>query len=486
MKGLSNKMSFILLACMGVFFSCDKKDTTVPRVEVSNTAVVFTVGGGTSEVTVKSNTNWTLKSYAMPSWVQANVRSGGAGSSTIQLTAAENKEYADRSAELMIATGEGEPIRFTVTQLSRSRLYPSYNTTPKPADATGMESTAAQIAARINLGWNIGNTLEAIGGETAWGNPKVTNALIKLVKQHGFNAIRIPCSWDQYADQATARIQDNWLNRVKEVVQLCLNNEVYVVLNIHWDGGWLENNVLPDKQEAVNAKQKAFWEQIATHLRDFDERLLFASANEPNVDNAAQMEVLRSYHQTFVNSVRATGGRNRHRVLVIQGPSTDIEKTNNLMDGLPADVVANKLMAEVHYYTPFNFCLMEKDESWGKMFYYWGAPYHSTTDTDRNANYGEEADVVKFFEMMKAKFTDKGIPVILGEFEVMRRTNLTGDNLQLHLLSRSYYFKYLVQQAKARGLLPFYWDTGSGVFDRTTLQVKDQQALDSLRMGAGL
>src|SRR5689334_7183050 len=157
--------------------------------------------------------------------------------------------------------------------------YPSYNVSPAKPDSAGMSSTAGQLAAKMNIGWNLGNTLEAIGGETAWGNPKVTDALIKEIKKSGFNAVRIPCSWDQYADQSTGKIKAAWLSRVKEVIQYCIDNDMYVILNIHWDGGWLENNCTQEKKDAVNAKQKAYWEQIATSLRDFDEHLIFASAN---------------------------------------------------------------------------------------------------------------------------------------------------------------------------------------------------------------
>jgi endoglucanase len=468
------------------FLSCEKKDTIVPNVSLSSPEVLFTVNGGESEVTITSNTSWELKSYDDLGWLQLSQTTGNAGSTTLKVTAPANTAFANRSAILLLATSNGAPVQIPVSQFSRSRLYPSYNMSPKTADATGMGSTATQLAAKIKLGWNIGNTMEAIGGETVWGNPKITNDLIKQVKQSGFNAIRIPCSWNQYADKTTAKIQDAWLNRVKEVVQYCVNNDVYVILNIHWDGGWLENNCTTDKKDSVNDKQKAFWEQIATALRDFDEHLIFAGANEPNVDNAAQMEVLLSYHQTFIDAVRSTGGHNRYRVLVVQGPGTDIEKTNSLMSVLPVDRIASRMMAEVHYYTPFQFCLMDQDASWGNMFYYWGKNYHSTTDATRNATVGEESDMNDFFGKMKTKFVDKGIPVILGEFEAIRRTTLTGNDLNLHLNSRSYYFKYLVKQAKANGLLPFYWDIGNGVINRSNNTVFDQKALDSLRNGAGL
>lgn len=356
----------------------------------------------------------------------------------------------------------------------------------------GMPSSATEIASRIKLGWNLGNTLEATGGETAWGNPKTTLQMIQLVKQSGFDAIRLPVSWNQYANQSNAAIDPAWLNRVQEVVQYSVDSGLYVIVNIHWDGGWLENNVTPAKQAENNDKQKAFWQQIATHFRHFDERVLFASANEPNVENADQMAVLLTYHQTFVDAVRATGGKNAYRILVVQGPSTDIEKTNQLMHQMPVDLLPNRMMAEVHFYTPYQFTLMNEDQSWGSQFYYWGRNYHSTTDTARNATWGEESTVDQLFALMKQQFVDKGIPVVLGEYAAMRRTGqLSGAALNLHLESRAYFHRYVTQKAVQNGLLPFYWDAGgldnfgSGIFNRQNHSVFDQQTLTALRQGAG-
>lgn len=369
-------------------------------------------------------------------------------------------------------------------------IYPSYNTNPIAPDITGMESTAEQIAAEMKIGWNIGNTLESIGGETAWGNPKVTEDLVKLVKESGFNAIRIPCAWNQYLeDTTTAKISDEWLNRVNEVVKYCTDNQLYVILNIHWDGGWLEENCIPEKQEINNAKQKALWEQIATKFRDYDKHLIFAGANEPNVDSLEQMDVLMSYHQTFVDAVRSTGGKNAYRVLVVQGPRTDIQKTNELMDEMPVDKVENRLMAEIHYYTPYQFCLMSKDANWGNMFYYWGKDYHSTTDTLYNANWGEESTIDEFFASMKSKFVDKHIPVIMGEYAAIQRPYLEGEDLQLHLKSRNYYLYYVTKKAKENGIIPFYWDAGFlgdnsyTLFNRKDNTVYDKNALSAIIKG---
>ncbi len=412
---------------------------------------------------------------------------GGSGGSTPPTASSATPASISASSSIVASSSETASVVSSAALSSSSApagLYPSYNLNPLPADNTGMTSTAVQIASHIKLGFNFGNTMEAIGSETAWGNPLITTAQMKMVKDAGFDAIRLPVSWDQYANQETAAISAEWLNRVKQVVQYAVDNDLYVIVNIHWDGGWLENDITPAKREAVNAKQKAFWEQIATQLRDFDERVLFASANEPDVEDGVQMAQLDSYHQTFVNAVRATGGKNANRVLVLQGPVTDIEKTDALWNGMPNDSVANKLMAEVHFYTPFNFTLMTKDENWGKQAYYWGNGFHSTTDTERNSTWGEEALVDQLFTAMKTKFVDRGIPVVLGEFSAMRRDNLTGDNLALHLASRAHYFRYVTERARTTGLLPFVWDTGS-LFNRNALAVSDQQVLDALLQGAG-
>ncbi|WP_419789009.1 cellulase family glycosylhydrolase [Mucilaginibacter sp. FT3.2] len=365
-----------------------------------------------------------------------------------------------------------------------STSYPSYNASPLPADQTGMTSTAVQLAANIRLGFNIGNTMEAPNNEQGWGAPMITQAFIDKVKQSGFTAIRIPCNWDwsHVPDSTTAKIDPAWLSRVQQVVQYCVNDGLYVILNIHWDGGWLQGNCTVAKQPAVNALQKALWEQIATQLRGFDQHLLFASANEPAVTDATGMSVLLSYHQTFINAVRSTGGHNSYRTLVVQGPNTDITETNNLMNTLPTDPASNRMMVEVHYYTPYNFCLMDTDASWGNMFYYWGSGYHSTTDLSRNATYGEESDVNGYYQSMKTKFVNQGIPVIMGEYAAFRRSSLTGDAYNLHIASRAYWYNYVTRQALANGMLPFLWDTGS-IIDRSTYAVNDQQQLAALVQG---
>ncbi|MBN1953137.1 MAG: cellulase family glycosylhydrolase [Bacteroidales bacterium] len=482
----------ILLALL----SCDRGEGTPDPIDeintltVSETQIPFFFEGGSATFEVGSEAgSWEIITDSAVKWITLSQLSGETGTSGIGITANRNNSIISRATTLLVMAADSSEQEIRITQ--EGALYRNFNTDPLDPDSTGMEHTAMEIAAQITAGWNAGNTLEAIGGETNWGNPQITQALIHLVKENGFNAVRLPCSWDQYTDQESGEISEAWMNRVKEVIQYCINEDVYVILNIHWDGGWLENNCTEDKVREVNAKQRALWQQIATHLRDFDEHLLFAGANEPNVDDRYEMNVLESYHQSFVDAVRSTGGKNSYRVLVVQGPSTDVEKTNNLMSSLPTDVAVDRMMAEIHYYTPYQFCLMGEDADWGKMFYYWGADYHSTTDPDRNCSWGEESGVDYLMGLMNTKFIAEGIPVILGEYCVAKRASLTGDALELHLASRAYYLEYVTRKARENGILPFYWDAGgmgnmgSALFNRNNNTVYDQRALDSVMAGIG-
>ena len=413
---------------------------------------------------------WTISSAA--DWLQFDKQSGTKGTTTINVNALESVVDQARTATISISGDDAATLEIVVTQ--KESIYPTYNASPIAPDQTGMNSDVTELAAKINLGLNIGNTMEAIPSETAWGNPLVSQGFVDAAKNAGFNAIRIPCAWNQYSDPSTAKIQRAWLDRVREVIQYCVNNDLYVLLNIHWDGGWLENNCTPEKKDSVNAKQKAFWEQIATEMRDFDEHVMFASANEPNADNEAKMVVLQSYHQTFVNAVRSTGGRNSYRVLVVQGAS-------QFMNKFPTDEVPNRIMYEEHCYTPFQFTLLSEDVNWGKMFFYWGEGNHSDIEPDRNATWGEEAELNTYFQGLKAKFVDKGIPVLMGEYLAGLRSH-TADP-EKHNASRLYWLKFATKTAKTNGVLPFLWDTGSIIDRRNSHGVLDQEALGALLEG---
>jgi endoglucanase len=345
--------------------------------------------------------------------------------------------------------------------------------------------TAQQISSQMKVGWNLGNTLEAICSETAWnGGVLTTQALIDKVKASGFNTVRLPVAWDCHSTNGV--IDPAWLARVKQVVDYCINANVYVIVNIHWDNGWLDNHINSTDQPSIIAKQKNYWTQIANYFKNYNERLLFAGSNEPPVSNATEMSILLSYHQAFIDAVRATGGNNSSRTLIVQGASTDVEKTYNLTNTMPTDQIAGRLMMEVHYYSPYQFTIMDKDADWGKIFYYWGNGYHSTTDVSRNSTWGEESYVEQWFGNMKTKFVDKGIPVIIGEFGAYKRTLSPPSDQALHNASVEYFNKYVVSSALAKGLIPIYWDINGVLFNRSTLEVRDQGTLNAIMQGAGV
>jgi aryl-phospho-beta-D-glucosidase BglC (GH1 family) len=351
------------------------------------------------------------------------------------------------------------------------------------ASAKSKLPTAQQIAGKMGVGWNLGNTLEAIGGEGAWGAGHTSQQLIDSVKAAGFNTVRLPVSWFIHSDTATSVIDKKWIARVKEIVDYCFKDDMYVILNIHWDKGWLENRVNKANQDIVNKRQRAYWTQIANYFNSYDEHLLFAGANEPGAHDSIQMSVLLSYHQTFIDAVRATGGNNSSRTLIFQGPSTDVDNTYKLMNTLPVDKIADRLMAEVHYYTPFQFCLMDNDANWGKMFYYWGQGNHSTTDVAHNATWGEESDVDKYFGMMKEQFVDKGIPVIIGEYGAGKRKLGTPSEQELNNASVESFYKCVVRLTVSKGLIPICWDVPGWLFNRSTGAILDRGIINAINQG---
>lgn len=360
----------------------------------------------------------------------------------------------------------------------------------------GVESSAKELAGKIFAGINIGNTMEVplgegvepgTSGETGWGNPVINEDYIRGLRNAGFNAVRVPCAWNSHIeDFETFKVSDKWMARVKEVVDMIVNNGMYVILNIHWDGGWLENNCTPDKQEANNKQQKALWTQIANQFKEYDERVLFAGCNEPNAENAEQMAVLATYEQTFVDAVRATGGRNAKRVLIVQGPTTNIEKTDQLM-ALPTDIVEDRLMVEVHYYDPFPFCLMDKDETWGKMSYFWGSQMSKVSAElkDRCSTYAANVEAVNTELLkMKKKYANQGIPVILGEYGAYYRKALASEEYyDLHKASVDEWLYEVTRLSKNNGLIPFLWDTGA-LISRKDGSVIQQTQLDNIMKGA--
>lgn len=355
-----------------------------------------------------------------------------------------------------------------------------------PSDKTGMNSDALVLAPKMKVGWNLGNSLEACNAtsanETMWGNPKTTKQLIDGVKAAGFKTVRIPCAWSGYiVNHETYKIDDAWLSRVKEVVDYCVENDMYAIVNIHWDGGWRDENPVKDKQEEINKKHKALWEQIAVYFRDYDEHLLFAGTNEITSSSenptAENIEVQLSFNQVFVNAVRSTGGHNAWRNLIVQAYNTNINQAVQYLK-MPIDPTPDRLMVEVHYYDPWEFCLKEDGYT-----YLWGSEFAGNPNA---ATLGMEDWVDEQFLKMKTNFVDKGYPVIMGEYGAHLRTDLPEIPQQNHIKSRNNYLNYVTKSALAYGLVPIYWDNGNtghygfGLFDRSNGNQAHSDAIQAI------
>lgn len=319
----------------------------------------------------------------------------------------------------------------------------------------------------MSPGINLGNTLEAIPTETSWGNPVTTQAVMTAFKAAGFKTVRIPVAWSQYAD-AGNNISPTWMAHVKQVVDYAHNAGLYAIINIHWDGGWM-NHTTYDQQAAINAKLTKFWTQIGTAFKDYDDTLLFAGSNEVGQENtsgpptAEYASVQNSFNQTFVNAVRATGGNNSVRHLVVQGYFTNIDSTV-ASNTIPADSAANRLFMEVHYYDPYDFTLNGSSTIWQ-----WGK---NATDPSAVETWANEPWVDAEFQKMKAGFVDKGVPVILGEYGAYAKSAYPGMDAYC-----KYWDQYITQSAFRHGSVPIYWDTG-GLIDRTTGSQRDPETIN--------
>jgi len=325
-------------------------------------------------------------------------------------------------------------------------------------------------------GMNVGNALEL-----NWGPPNA--ALFYSAAFAGFNAVRIPCAWE-YAGGTTNVsggvtnyvISPAYMAQVKSTVDAAIAAGMYVMINDHWDDGWLQGNLGTTVDPIVNAKVNSYWTQIATTFAGYDNHLLFAACNEPSVASPAVMNTLMTYYQTFVNTVRAMGGNNTNRWLVLQGGG-DVSWLNTL----PSDSTPNRLMVEYHDYTPFDFT---QTQSVGTP-YFWGPAYHYSDAgaPTNNATWGEEGYMDEGFQQLVDQYVSKGIPVMIGEFQAAGKGFLTGTEATWNSRSCYYWNKYLVDAANARGMSPFYWSTANSPFDYGTGAIYDTNAIRVLTGG---
>ncbi|THV29043.1 cellulase family glycosylhydrolase [Glycomyces paridis] len=333
-------------------------------------------------------------------------------------------------------------------------------TTPPPTgNATAMEQVAA-----MQPGWNVGNTLDALGGETAWGNPLITEELLAHVKSQGFNSIRLPVTWEEYMGPGPDYTVDPArMERVAQVIDWALEQDLQVLLNVHHDS-WMWLNELSTDHDAVLAKYEALWTQIADRFKDYPAELSFESVNEPQFTGAegeAGDALTEELNLVFHELVRGSGGNNDDRLLVLptlvtnaDQPRLDALKTT--IDGLDDPMVA----ATIHFYG------------------FWPFSVNIAGFTSYNAEV--EADLVGTFQRVNDTFVDAGIPVIMGEWAVLNYDhNRPGVHQPGELLK---FFEAAEYQARDKGVTTMLWDAGQ-FLERNSLQWRDQHMYEYFASG---
>ncbi|HOE07832.1 MAG TPA: glycoside hydrolase family 5 protein [Treponemataceae bacterium] len=329
-----------------------------------------------------------------------------------------------------------------------------------------------KIASVLSPGWNLGNQLEGVSiktdaasgisitipNETGYIDTKISKELLTAVKNAGFKFVRIPVSFFSYInDDDNYQIDDSWLSRIKEVVDMAIDADLYCMIDLHGDGYYtIKNSWLlcaEEKQEKIIEKYRAVWSQIALTFRDYDESVLFESMNEVFDGNYSgpipyAYENINTYNEVFVNTVRETGGNNERRWLLIPGWNTDINATVNGFGTpgnfrMPSD---DRLMVSVHYYDPWGFCGGENG-----VATQWG----SFASNKEKVN-GYEAAMAIQFNKLEKTFTSKGIPVVIGEWGSIDKTEDDNESG----LYRAYYAQKLCENAKRTGCIPVIWDNG--------------------------
>ena len=344
-------------------------------------------------------------------------------------------------------------------------------------------NTATELVSFIGTGWNLGNTLDATGGgnslysETSWGNPKTTKAMIDAVKKQGFNTVRVPVSWGNHTTGNNFTIDSKWLARVKEVVDYCIDNDMYVILNIHHDTS-TQYYYPSSKYKTQSVKfVKSIWTQVAKYFKDYDQHLVFETLNEPRLvgtgdewwfnvnypnDNVRDsISVINTLNQTAVDTIRAAGGKNTDRCIMVPGYGASIDGCTTSTFKLPNDSTPNRLIVSVHAYTPYNFALNA----------------NGTAEFKNNL----KSEVDYLYSTIKSHFIDKGIPAIIGETSASNKNNAS---------ERLKWAQYYMGKSAEYGVPCMLWDNnvfnGSdkgechGHLNRSTLKWYDKAFVDAV------
>ena len=340
--------------------------------------------------------------------------------------------------------------------------------TPAADDKTGGDDgsvredlTSIELTELMGNGINLGNTMEAYGHaslgtdaeatayETCWGQPVTTQESVSGMKAAGFDSLRIPVAWTNAIDFESGdyTINEKYLDRVEEIVNYARNEDMYVIINDHWDGGWWGMFGSETEETRTQAMElyKSMWTQIAERFKGYSDYLIFESGNEElgfrlndtdiakdsgSLSDDECYTVTNEINQAFVETIRGTGGNNEQRFLLIAGFGTDISNTCDSRYQMPSDTAANKLLISVHYYNPDGYCINTSLANWG--------------------NKKDYEDMNGLLEKM-TQFTDKGYGVIIGEYGVLIEDGSMKEDMD------TYYTNFL-DNCDLYGYCPMLWD----------------------------
>jgi len=340
---------------------------------------------------------------------------------------------------------------------------------------TWTDTTAANLTSNIKIGWNLGNTFDAHNSndnintpvltlETRWVNHRTTEENISTIKNAGFNAIRIPVTWFKVLDENYI-IREDWIARVTEVVNWAEANDMYIILNTHHD-----ERIFKFTNSSVNNSLIVFkrvWSQIAVQFRNYNEKLIFEALNEPRTIGSSyewqggeysEQRNLNRHYQVFVDTVRASGGNNDKRILMVNTYGASAEQ--NAMNGLviPVDPVPNKIIVSIHAYTPFLYAHeYPGDNAWSH----------------------NRSQITSIMTLAYNTYVRNGFPVIIGEFGARREKD--GP-------IRDAWAEFYVDEARKRNIPCIVWDDGGRfrLLLRTTNTFDSDTYLDAMMRGAGV
>lgn len=414
---------------------------------------------------------------------QSAVTSGeNASGGTSATSQSQNvSSYADIKAESSVTSTASTTAAEHTSKSTESSTDTTKASENKPSQIAGKmrNITSQQLVEDMTFGWNLGNTLDVCQAdrdgdgkinehveagekvdETLCGNPKVTKELFTSLKKNGVNAVRIPVTWRDHMD-SNGNIDREWMDRVQQVVDYAYSQGMYVIINVHHDGGgdpkfgaW----IIEESQNDYNTflkKYKNVWKQIAERFKNYSDYLIFESMNEVGFDTlynknkADAYNLINKINQDFVDIIRATGGNNAKRHLLIAGYYTDIERTCDSLYKMPDDK-AGRCILSVHYYTPWDFCTCDIKHTWGTNSEVW--------------------QMETLIGKMKKNFVDKGIPVIIGEYAA------SGSDLS----SCIFFIEKLNKLCSDYGIATFIWDNGRQV-NRKTYKWRTPQYLEALK-----